>query len=144
MKSPVTLNGEQIWKLFKGDRSGAEISIDFIQDFCSKKKISLDMDGFNEIFLNNNEKALKNMKNVRKDNTILIELSTKLKKNSIRPTLDSFKYDFQVDSSKCESNYKSSILLKLNWKNILSLLRILPHRIYLCNYKLITTSFENF
>jgi hypothetical protein len=28
--------------------------------------------------------------------------------------------------------------------NILSLLRILPRRIYLCNYKLITTSFENF
>jgi alanyl-tRNA synthetase len=108
LKRPTALNGEQIWKLFKGDGSGAEISIDFIQEFCSRKQISLDMDTFNEIFLANNEKALKNMKNTRKDNSIFIELADKLKKNSVRATLDSYKYDFELDAVKCESYYKTS------------------------------------
>ena len=108
LKRPSALNGEQIWKLFKGDGSGTEISIDFIQEFCSRKHISLDMNAFNEIFLANNEKALKNMKNTRKDNSIFIELADKLKKNSVRATLDSHKYDFELDTVKFESNYKAS------------------------------------
>ena len=54
--------------------------------------------------------SLKNMKNTRKDNTVLIELAGKLKKESIEPTQNSYKYDFEINTQKNESNYKSSNL----------------------------------
>ena len=111
LNNPNRLTGEQIWKLFKGDGSGSEISIDFINEFCRKKEISLDIEGFDRIFLANNEKALKNMKNIRKDNTVFIELSSKLKQLFVQPTQQTaFKYDFELDTHKNESFYKSSKL----------------------------------
>lgn len=66
------------------------------------------MDGLNRIFLASHEKALTNMKNTRKDNTIFIELSTQLKQMSVVPTVNSFKYDVELDSARRESSYKSS------------------------------------
>jgi alanyl-tRNA synthetase len=110
LNNPNKLTGEQIWKLFKGDGSGSEISIDFINEFCRKKEISLDIEGFDRIFLVNNEKALKNMKNIRKDNTVFIELSSKLKQLFVQPTQTAYKYDFELDTNKNESFYKSSKL----------------------------------
>jgi alanyl-tRNA synthetase len=110
LNNPNKLTGEQIWKLFKGDGSGSEISIDFINEFCRKKEISLDIEGFDRIFLVNNEKALKNMKNIRKDNTVFIELSSKLKQLFVQPTQTAHKYDFELDTNKNESFYKSSKL----------------------------------
>ena len=108
LNNPNRLTGEQIWKLFKGDGSGSEISIDFINEFCRKKEISLDIEGFDRIFLANNEKALKNMKNIRKDNTVFIELSSKLKQLFVQPTQQTaFKYDFELDTNKNESFLKN-------------------------------------
>lgn len=113
LNHPKQLNGEQMWKLFKGDGSGSEISIDFIQEYAQSRQINLDIDGFNKIFLTNNEKALRNMKNTRKDNTIFIELAGKLKKESIESTQDSFKYKYEIDANSNESNYESSNLKKM-------------------------------
>ena len=54
---------------------------------------------------------LKNMKNIRKDNTVFIELSSKLKQLFVQPTQQTaFKYDFELDTNKNESFYKSSKL----------------------------------
>ncbi len=102
------MTGEQIWKLFKGDGSGEEISIDFIIDHCNKKNINLDMNKFDQIFFMDNEKSLRNMKNIRKDNSAFIELSTQLKKMNIKSTNNSYKYMFSLDSEKKEANFREA------------------------------------
>ena len=107
LKNPKSLNGEQIWKLFKGDGSGEEISTDFIKEFCDSKKISLDLEHFDKIYIIENEKALRNMKNARKENTIYIEMATKLKQMSIKPTDNSFRYSFSLDTQKNQAKYLS-------------------------------------
>ncbi len=43
------LTGEQVWRLCKGDGSGNEIDINFIQEWSEKKKIQLDMDGYSRL-----------------------------------------------------------------------------------------------
>lgn len=97
LKMPKKMSGEQIWKLFKGDGSGDEISIDFIRSYCgNEKKIELDMKEFDRILLEMNEKSLRSMKNLRKDLTGFIELANKIK--SLPKTDDSFKYSFNMDN----------------------------------------------
>ena len=104
--NPSQLTGEQVWKLFKGDGSGQEISIDFIRDICNQKQISLDLDRFDQILLADSQKALKNMLNQRKDNSEFIELAIQLRQNSIQTTDNSFAYMFEIDSNKLESQFK--------------------------------------
>ena len=95
-----------MWKLFKGDGSGQEISIEFIRDICNQKQISLDLDRFDQILLADSQKALKNMLNQRKDNSEFIELAIQLKQNSIQTTDNSYAYMFEIDSNKLESQFK--------------------------------------
>lgn len=99
LKNPTKLTGEQIWRLFKGDGSGDEISIEFIRGYCGdKKKIQLDLDQFDRLLLEENEKALKNMKNLRTDYTVFIEFAGQL--NKFAKTDDSFKYNFDMEKSR--------------------------------------------
>lgn len=104
--NPSHLRGEQVWKLFKGDGSGEEISIEFITEFCENKNISLDLDKFEKIYLNENENSLKKLKMQRKDNSGFIELATQLKKFGVPATDDSCKYAFQMDPVNMEATYK--------------------------------------
>ena len=99
LNNPTSLSGEQIWKLFKGDGSGEEISTDFIKEFCDQKKISLDLEQFERIYLSENEKALRNMKNTRKDNTAFIEMASRLREKAVAPTDNSFVYDFELNKN---------------------------------------------
>jgi len=104
--NPKSLNGEQIWALFKGDGTGDEIAIDFIKNFALQKGITLDLNEFDRIFLEQNEKALKNMKNTRKENTNFIELSNIF--TDIPKTDNSYKYAFKINSEKLEADFISS------------------------------------
>lgn len=103
LKNPKTLSGEQIWKLFKGDGSGDEITIEFIKHFASEKGISLNLNEFDKIFLVQNEKALLKMNNKRKENTAFIELSNMLK--DIPKTDNSHRYSFKMNPDKLESDF---------------------------------------
>lgn len=111
LNSPKCLTGEQIWKLFKGDGSGEEISIDFIKKYFNSKNILLDLNSFEKILLAENEKSLKNMKNTRSDNTVFIELASRIK--DLPKTDNSFKYEFDLDPEKQEAKFK---IEKLNSK----------------------------
>lgn len=104
------LTGEQVWKLFKGDGSGDEVSIEFIQDKLNEKGIQFDMDGFNKLYLAHNEKALRNQKNTRTDMTGFIEMASLIK--NLPKTNDSFKYLFDLDTNRNEVVYKNSEVLK--------------------------------
>jgi len=110
--NPTNLTGDQIWRLFKGNESGHEIPLEFITNFAQERNISLDMNSFDRIFIADNEKALKNMKNTREENTLFIELATKLK--DVPKTDDSFKYLFELDDKnstvKIEKPLKAKIL----------------------------------
>ena len=107
LNNPKSLSGEQIWKLFKGDGSGDEIAIDFIKKFTSAKGITLDLNEFNRLFLIQNEKALQNIKNKRKENTNFIELSNIFK--DIPKTDNSYRYSFNINPEKFESEFNTSI-----------------------------------
>ncbi len=121
--NPNRLTGDQIWRLFKGDESGHEIPLEFIINYAKEHNMSLDMDSFDRIFLTENEKALKNMKNSRDENTMFIELATKLK--DLPKTDDSFKYSFKLDVTN------SKVLSEKPFKaNILSLSVKKPNKSY--------------
>lgn len=92
--SPKMLSAEQLWKLYKGDGTGEEIAIDFIKKECDEKSIELDLVNFDKVWLANQEKALANQKNTRKDNSVFIELASKM--SHIAKTDDSFKYEFDL------------------------------------------------
>jgi alanyl-tRNA synthetase len=93
---PQKLSGEQIWKIFKGDSSGDEISIDFIRKFFAEKNVQLDMPAFDRLLLEENEKSLRNLKNTRaNDHTPFLDLASKLK--NVPKTDDSFKYSFDIE-----------------------------------------------
>lgn len=96
LKNPTKLSAQQIWKLFKGDGSGEEIPIDFIRTYCGlQKSIQLDLHGFDKLLLEENEKALRNMKNIRTDHTAFIDFANMIK--SAVKTDDSFKYKFDMN-----------------------------------------------
>jgi alanyl-tRNA synthetase len=103
LNNPNRLTGEQIWKLFKGDGSGEEISIEFIKQVCDDRKISLDLESYDKILFANQEKSLKNLKNTRKDNSSLIELANQIKK--LPKTDNSHKYSFILDDETKESKF---------------------------------------
>lgn len=105
LKNPTRLSGENIWRLFKGDGSGEEIGIDFIKDYCGvKKKLELDLEAFDRILLEENEKSLRNLKNTRIDYTAFINLANNLQ--HVDKTDDSYKYDFDMNEYK--DNLESS------------------------------------
>ena len=107
LKNPTKLTGEQIWKIYKGDGSGEEISIEFIIDYCKEKEITLDLDRYYKIYIENNEKALRNVNNLRKDNTKFIEMANILNQKGIPTTDNSSCYDFKLDSERMVSEYKN-------------------------------------
>ncbi|CAF0801994.1 unnamed protein product [Brachionus calyciflorus] len=119
LNQPNKLSGEQIWKLFKGDGSGDEISIDFIQQYCQSKNVEMDMQGFEKILLADNEKSLRNMKNSRNDNSLFIDLLKRLQ--NVPKTDNSFRYEFELDNYKREAIFKhcklESRILALAVKN---------------------------
>jgi alanyl-tRNA synthetase len=104
------LSGEQIWKLFKGDGSGDEVSIEFIQNKLNEKGIEFDMEGFNKLYLAHNEKAIKNQKNTRNDLSSFIEVASLIK--NLPKTDDSFKYLFDLDTNRHEAIFKNQQALK--------------------------------
>ena len=106
LDNPTKLTAEQAWKLFKGDGSGEEISIEFIKSVCEARRISLDADGLEKILLKHHEKALLNQKNTRKDNSKFIDLAIQL--NHLPKTDNSFKYAFDLDSQGKRATFKSS------------------------------------
>lgn len=96
LKQPSQLSGEQIWKVFKGDGSGDEVSIEFIQAYCGKQKnIQLDLAEFERLLFEENEKSLRNLKTTKADHTAFIDLANRLK--SLPKTDDSFKYAFDIE-----------------------------------------------
>jgi alanyl-tRNA synthetase len=113
LSNPSQLSAEQAWKLFKGDNTGEEIPIDFIKSVCVEKGIKLDEAGFDKILLVHHEKSLRNMKNMRKDNSSFIDLATLLKLKSLPKTDDSFKYAFELNTEKRQANF--SKFGKLCW-----------------------------
>ena len=91
----------------KGDASGDEISIDFIKNLAQQKSITLDLNEFDKIYIAENEKALRNQKQTRRDNTIFIELSNMLK--GVPKTDNSHRYSFKLNSEKFVSNFIEGI-----------------------------------
>jgi alanyl-tRNA synthetase len=102
------MTGEQLWKLFKGDNKGEEISIEFIQTKLNQLNRDFDMNGFNRIYLAHNDKALRNQKNTRKDNSVYIEMAKKI--HHLPRTDDSFKYEFEHDTKNGQSVFKGPTL----------------------------------
>ncbi|RNA22979.1 alanine--tRNA cytoplasmic, partial [Brachionus plicatilis] len=108
---PSELSGDQIWKLFKGDGTGEEVSIDFIQDFCTQKNIRLDIDSFEKILLSKNEKALKNLKNTRDDKSSYIDLAKKL--SHLEKTDNYHRYNYILDENKKEAMFNGKFEAKI-------------------------------
>lgn len=114
---PSKLNGDQIWKLFKGDGTGEEIPIDFIQDFCAQNNIQLDIDSFEKILLSENEKALKNITNTRDDKSAFIDLAKKL--DHLEKTDNFYRYNFSLDDNKQQAFFNGKFRLKIIQKKSL-------------------------
>jgi alanyl-tRNA synthetase len=108
LSNPTRLSGEQAWKLFKGDNTGEEISIDFIKSVCDQKGIELDTDGFDKILLVHHEKSLRNLRSMRKDNSSFIDLATQLKLDNLPKTDDSFRYSFELDTQNRQAKFSKS------------------------------------
>jgi hypothetical protein len=104
-KNPTTLTGRQIWNLHKGDGKGDDIPIDFIENYAKNKNIHLNRDEFEQIYLSETEKSLKNLHHQRHENTKLIDISIKLKNNlNIPSTDDSFKYGYRLNTQNRSAN----------------------------------------
>ena len=114
-KNSKYFTGAEIWKLYKGDGSGEDVPMDFIEEFAKKNSIILDHEGFDKIFISETEKSIKNLKIIRHENTQLIDICTQLKNiHKIPTTNDSFKYNYTLDTIKEVAEYKKSkILFKL-------------------------------
>jgi alanyl-tRNA synthetase len=106
LNNPSALTAEQVWKLFKGDNSGEEIPIEFIKKVCDERRVEVDTLGFEKLLLVEHEKSLKNLKNLRKDNSHFIELATRL--TNVPRTDDSFKYLFELNVDKREASFVGS------------------------------------
>ncbi len=100
LKDPTHLSGRQLWTLHKGDGTGDDVPVDFIEDYAKAKSIKLyDRDEFDQIFLNETEASLKSSKRVEK--TKLIDISVQLK--NVPATDDSFKYRFSLNTNSKEA-----------------------------------------
>ena len=110
LNNPSKLSGNQIWKLFKGDGTGEEIPIDFIQNFCTQKNILIDIDSFEKILLAENEKALQNVTKTREDKSAFIDLAKKL--SHLEKTDNFHRYNFKLDDKKQQAFFNGRFNLK--------------------------------
>lgn len=107
LNNPKSLGGDEIWTLYKGDGTGEDVPIEFIENYARKNSVKLDREGFDKIYVDETEKALKNLKNVRTENTQLINICTQIKRDHHLPsTNDSFKYNFELDTNFHIARYK--------------------------------------
>ena len=112
LNNPKALNAKQVWSLYKGDGSGEDVPIEFIEEFTRRNAIGIDKEGFDQLYLDETETSLKNLKNIRVENTRLIDLSMKLKKLGVSESDDSLKYNFTIDSSSKISQFKGLYFMK--------------------------------
>lgn len=107
LKDPKCLTADQIWTIYKGMGTREDIPIEFIIDFANRKSITLDMIGFDKLFIEETEKSLKNVKHVRHENTQLIDICRQLKQIYKVPfTKDEFKYNYELDTVNQVAKYK--------------------------------------
>jgi hypothetical protein len=95
-----------VWSLYKGDGSGEDVPIEFIEEFARTNAIGIDKEGFDQIYLDETETSLKNLKNTRVENTRLIDVSMRLKKLGVTESDDSPKYNFKIDSRSKKSQFQ--------------------------------------
>ncbi len=103
--SPASLSGEQVWRLFKGDGSGDEVSAEFIGEFCRQRQVSADMAAYERILLSENEKALSRVKTARKDNSAFIDMAAQLRRRSVPATDHSPTLRFRMDAGSAKAEY---------------------------------------
>lgn len=115
LNNPKVLNAKQVWNLYKGDGSGEDVPFEFIEEFATKNAIEIDKQGFEQIYLDETETSLRNLKNNRMENTRLIDLSMKLKKLGVASTDDSLKYEFKIDSDSKKSKFQGLLYFKINF-----------------------------
>ena len=101
--NPASLSGEQLWRLFKGDGSGQEIPIEFIQQKC-QARAQLDMDAFDRILLADNEKALSNMRKQMdlSDISSYLQFATGLAESKLAKTDTKDVYSLNLDKGKLQ------------------------------------------
>jgi alanyl-tRNA synthetase len=106
-KKPGYLTAQEMWRIHKGGRTSEDVPVEFIVDYAKKQSVRIDLEGFDKLFIEDTEKSLMNLKNVRHENTQLIDICSKLKQaHNIPMTKDDFKYNYELDTVNEIARYK--------------------------------------